>query len=242
MVSKTSKMRTLVIGDIHGSLRALKQCLERANYNQETDKLVFLGDYLDGWSENVEVILFLCTLKNSEFIMGNHDEGIAEWLITGIDSLMTDATTKRQFIQSAALVNPDVKKFFSNLKLYYIDENNRGYVHGGFCSEDGLGHEANKVTYYWDRDMWTKAYTTVADLQPAPKMLTHQLEIFIGHTPTINWYDKGKAIDVPINAHNVWNIDTGCGWGEKLTIIDAETKEYWQSDRTKELHPDEKGR
>lgn len=41
---------------------------------------------------------------------------------------------------------------------------------------------------------------------------------------------------------NVWNIDTGAGWSGKLTIMDIDTKEYWQSDFVKELYPDEKGR
>ena len=49
--------RTLAIGDIHGGLKALKQVLERANVN-ENDKLIFLGDYVDGWSESSQVIQF----------------------------------------------------------------------------------------------------------------------------------------------------------------------------------------
>ena len=40
--------RTLVVGDIHGGLKALEQALERANVTDK-DKLIFLGDYVDGW-------------------------------------------------------------------------------------------------------------------------------------------------------------------------------------------------
>ena len=29
---------------------------------------------------------------------------------------------------------------------------------------------------------------------------------------------------------NVWNLDTGAGYGYKLTIMDIDTKQYWQSD------------
>jgi serine/threonine protein phosphatase 1 len=39
-------MRTLVIGDIHGGLRALHQIIERHVTPQDT--LIFLGDYVDG--------------------------------------------------------------------------------------------------------------------------------------------------------------------------------------------------
>ena len=50
--------RTLVIGDIHGGLRALHQIFERANVSKE-DTLIFLGDYVDGWSESPDVLDFL---------------------------------------------------------------------------------------------------------------------------------------------------------------------------------------
>jgi serine/threonine protein phosphatase 1 len=34
----------------------------------------------------------------------------------------------------------------------------------------------------------------------------------------------------------VWNIDTGAGWSGKLTIMNVDTKEYWQSDLISELY------
>ena len=55
--------RTLVIGDIHGSLKALQQIIEKAAVN-ETDQLIFLGDFVDGWSQSFEVIQFLIELEN----------------------------------------------------------------------------------------------------------------------------------------------------------------------------------
>ena len=41
--------KTFVIGDIHGGLKALIQVLERAEVTIN-DTLIFLGDYVDGWS------------------------------------------------------------------------------------------------------------------------------------------------------------------------------------------------
>jgi serine/threonine protein phosphatase 1 len=40
-------MRTLVIGDIHGGLRALHQIIERAKVTKVINS-IFLGDYVDG--------------------------------------------------------------------------------------------------------------------------------------------------------------------------------------------------
>ena len=49
---------TYVIGDIHGGLRALKQVLALVPRTSE-DLFVFLGDYVDGWSEASETVSFL---------------------------------------------------------------------------------------------------------------------------------------------------------------------------------------
>lgn len=47
---------------------------------------------------------------------------------------------------------------------------------------------------------------------------------------------------LPVKALNVYNLDTGGGWEGKVTIMDVDTKGYWQSDLVKELYPNEKGR
>ena len=76
-------MRTLVIGDIHGALRALVQVLERADI-QADDYLIFLGDYADGWSETPEVMDFLIGYQKKQrclFLRGNHDALCREFLL-----------------------------------------------------------------------------------------------------------------------------------------------------------------
>ena len=51
-------MKTAVIGDIHGGFRALKQLLENTKFPTET-QYIFVGDYVDGWSESAEVVSYL---------------------------------------------------------------------------------------------------------------------------------------------------------------------------------------
>ena len=57
--------RTLVIGDIHGGLLALQQVLERAGILKE-DHLVFLGDYVDGWSDSARTVSYLIALSRKQ--------------------------------------------------------------------------------------------------------------------------------------------------------------------------------
>jgi serine/threonine protein phosphatase 1 len=43
------KGKTYAIGDIHGSNKALLQCIERSDIDKEKDTLIVLGDVVDGW-------------------------------------------------------------------------------------------------------------------------------------------------------------------------------------------------
>ena len=70
-----------------------------------------------------------------------------------------------------------------------------------------------------------------------PKRLKLFNEIYIGHTPTVNY-----KIDVPMHKANVWNIDTGAAFMGKIACLDIETKEFWQSDIVQTLYPNERGR
>src|ERR1700760_3779608 len=75
-------MKTYVIGDIHGAYRALKQLIDRVSPEPD-DRLIFLGDYVDGWSETPAVIDYLLELDSRfdcTFMMGNHDAWCVEWL------------------------------------------------------------------------------------------------------------------------------------------------------------------
>ena len=58
LIAESNMSRTIVIGDIHGALKALDQFIIKiAPENQ--DRIIFLGDYVDGWSESTQVIQYL---------------------------------------------------------------------------------------------------------------------------------------------------------------------------------------
>ena len=127
------------------------------------------------------------------------------------------------------------------MPLYHIDSEKRLFVHAGFTSMHGVEKEHDKVSFYFDRTLWEMALTMdnriAKNSKIYPNRLKHYSEIYIGHTPTINFLK-----DKPMNAINVWNIDTGAAFTGKLSAIDIETKEIFQSDILKVLYPDEMGR
>ena len=265
------KKETYVIGDIHGAYKALLQVLERMQYHPSKHKLIFLGDYVDGWSESAEVIEHLIKLKNENediiFLKGNHDFWAKDWLLFGHKNFMWvmqgGQDTIDSYIKTGYIASDEHRKFFTYLDNYYIDDENRGFVHGGFNSKNGLGNEIYEGSYYWDRDLWSLAFLSHKDfiknkfqseIKSAIRFLRHK-EIYIGHTSTINWkakphypeyndknQKKNNIITVPMNRCNVWNIDTGGGFKGKLTALNIETKEYVQSDYVNVLYANEKGR
>lgn len=45
-----------------------------------------------------------------------------------------------------------------------------------------------------------------------------------------------------MKADIIMDLHTGFGWNGKLTIMDIDTHEYWQSDNVQKLYPNEPGR
>ena len=263
-------MKTFVIGDIHGGYKALMQCLERSGFDYEKDQLISLGDIADGWPEVPECVDELLKIKNLIVIQGNHDKWCEDWLFYGnIHPYWLEQggqATKDSYISSHKLLDEEHKKFFKSMEYYYIDEENRLFVHGGFTHVRGPQDEEYPSTLWWDRSLWEMSLMTRRgfaehgfDMQHFPKRMKLFKEIFIGHTSTTSLtvnqirlvkedtFDKvtekmNTRVDFPVNNANLWNLDTGGGWGGKLTIMNVETKEFWQSDTVSELYPGVLGR
>ncbi|CEN46887.1 Diadenosine 5',5'''-P1,P4-tetraphosphate asymmetrical hydrolase [Capnocytophaga canis] len=238
-------MRILVIGDIHGAYKALIQVLERVNI-QDQDKFIFLGDYADGWSQTPQVIDFLIDFGKKydcTFLRGNHDDLCLDFLSGKSMEKMWyfhggDATEK-----AYESIPEETKQkhidFLKKLSNYQLDSQNRLFVHAGFTNLRGVEYEYFPKAFYWDRTLWELAISV--EMSPEqiryPNRLKLYSEIFIGHTPTVRF-----ETDKPMSANNVWNIDTGAAFKGRITVMDINTKEFWQSNPVFELYPEEMGR
>jgi len=242
--------RTLVLGDIHGGLKAVFQVLERAKVTVD-DTLIFLGDFVDGWSESPEVIDFLIDLSQQQkciFIRGNHDELVLDWLENRHENINEEMWFKhggKATVDAYLTVSNEVKEthiaFFKALQNYYLDDENRLFVHAGFTNMNGVGLEFFSKMLYWDRTLWELALCLDDNMdlnsEFYPKRLKIYSEIFIGHSPI----SKSEKVE-PLFKNSVWNLDTGAAFKGSLTIMDIATKEFWQSDVLSELYPNENGR
>ncbi len=241
------KARTLVIGDIHGADLALQQAMERAKVTHK-DTVICLGDYVDGWSGSSAVINRLIRLNETNeciFIKGNHDVWCEEWLDNEASNMTWLYNGGEATLSSYDHFSRDEKqlhlRFFQRMRGYYIDGKNRLFLHAGFSSMHGPAHETYPSNFSWDRTLWEAALALDPALEKSspyyPKRLKLFEEIYIGHTPTTNY-----GTDQPMNRANLWNIDTGAGFEGRVTVVDVDTKEFWQSDPVRTLYLKEKGR
>jgi len=225
-------MKTFVIGDIHGSFKGLKQCLKRSGFDYDKDKLICLGDTADGWTETFECFEELFKIKNLKYVRGNHDQWLKDWLKKGDRPDVWTLQGGKNTLESYLKEDPrDWKKhteFLSKTPFYYIDEKNRCFVHGGVSQKHKPIDECDKMFLCWDRELWENRHNL--------KTIKEFEEVYVGHTSIWN------ISHYPQNFKNVWFLDTGGGWEGKVTIMDVDTKEFFQSDRSSDLYQESKGR
>ena len=219
------KIRTFVLGDLHGGYKALMQVLERSKFDYKKDRLISLGDVADGWPYVTECFEELLKIKNFVMVRGNHDE----WLL---DYLRFEETPHVWITQGGMNSfesyqrNPELKDkhrdFLMSTPYFYIDEHGRLYVHGGI-KPGANPHNVTPSDLMWDRDLWNSLEPT-----HVPGFDT----VYVGHTTT--W----RKSEVPIKRANVWFMDQGGGWEGKLSLMNVDTEEVFQSDKLSELYPE----
>jgi serine/threonine protein phosphatase 1 len=227
--------RIFVIGDIHGACLALKECLELAEFDYKSDRLICLGDVADGWPDVKNAIDELLKIENLIYIMGNHDEWLLKWFISGRSNDLWLKQGGNSTIKTYAQGIPENHvNFLQKARDYYI-ENNRLFVHGGIDPDIPI-EEQNREIFLWNRSLVsTAAYLT--SLGNCVEFGSYQ-EIYVGHTPTLNF----DSI-VPLKFCNVWLMDTGAGWhGGSLSMMEVYTGKLFISHPVHKLYPKFKGR
>lgn len=223
--------RVFVMGDIHGACRALRQCLDRSNFDCESDHLIFLGDVSDGWPETKAAVDELLRIRNLTCILGNHDWWTLEWMRTGkIEPVWYsqggDATVKSY----ENGVPEEHLALLSKARLYYVYEN-KLFVHAGIDPFVPLEHQ-DQETFLWDRSLASLALHHYG--RSSRRKITSFDEVYIGHTPI--------AYPKPIKSLEVWMMDTGAGWSGVLSMMNIDSKEIFTSDAVPTLYPGISGR
>lgn len=177
--------RDIVIGDVHGNLLELNKLLNKLQLTS-TDKLIFLGDYIDGHPFSFEVIELLIELKakhETVFIRGNHDcwmedvlNSYRDKLISGSEKYIFNTKEAMHYYDQGGLATYNsyqnfLRKPENNALIfevlqthyeffrdlkYYHIENNNAFVHGGFQADFYLNIEEQ---YHLDKHglLWDRS-------------------------------------------------------------------------------------
>ena len=223
--------QTYVIGDIHAAHRALLQCLQRANFDYQHDKLICLGDVADGWPDTRAAFDELLKIKNLVYLLGNHDFWTLEWMETGHEDSNWLMQGGQATVDSYSNGIPDSHyELLKEAKLYHI-QNNSLFVHAGI-NPTTHPKEQDLSTLIWDRTFVRMAmhYHHSGEKQK----ITSFNDVYVGHTPIME--------PEPIQYCEVWMMDTGAGWSGKLSMKNIENGESYVSDNVPSLYPGVEGR
>ncbi len=223
--------KTFVIGDIHGSHRALLQCLKNSAFNYDCDTLICLGDVCDGWPETSKAIDELLKIKNLIYVLGNHDFWALDWMETGQANEMWLGQGGQATIDSYAGMEPEAHAVFLRKALPYYLKNNQLFVHAGIQVNQPLFKQGIQ-TFLWDRSFAQRAKEK-HDMHNKRK-LTQYEAVFIGHTPILEARPRQYC--------EVWMMDTGAGWSGVLSMMNVENLECFISDSAQKLYPGIEGR
>ena len=212
--------RDFVVGDIHGMFTALRELLETAEFNPETDRLFSVGDLVDRGPESAEALdwlgqpwFFACRGNHEQFALDAEDpEQLSLWIEHNGGEWWLDVDEERQaqFIEA-----------FKSMPLAMEVETREGRI--------GIVHADVPPLMSWnafmslpesgDSDasfyaMWSR--NRVAGVVSALPVRGGVERVYCGHTPT----REMVVVD------NVFYIDTGAvycadGYADaRLTLLE----------------------
>lgn len=246
--------RTFVIGDIHGELGHLAAVLVRLPPLNESDTIIFLGDYIDRGPDSRDVIEFLREFPSNTparvvFLRGNHEDAWLRVIDHGWDEFVFPPAngcmaTVRSFLKDApaaenqdantvemlalttgAFFPPDVVAWLRALPLWHEDDHGI-YVHAGLppAATGGFSHPAAAEKPLML--IWVRKDAFIREYTGK--------HVVFGHTP-VTLLPQELSDFTPDDPTDLWagpyatGIDTGCGSGGFLTAIELPSMTVYES-------------
>jgi predicted phosphodiesterase len=219
-------MKCYVFGDIHGCSTEI-QCMIESLPLATSDRLVFLGDYVDRGYDSKGVVTYLLALKKDAqqeiiFLKGNHEDMFLSYLGLqghhgdmflfngGEATLMSYGVSAKKDLKEKILaaIPKTHLEFFETLKAYYVMDAFL-CVHAGINPSKAL-EEQSEEELFWIRDAF------ILRSHPLP------YTVLFGHTP-----HQEVFCDLPYKI----GLDTGLVYGNKLSCLETSEKILFQLNR-----------
>jgi serine/threonine protein phosphatase 1 len=213
-------VRILCISDIHGQYDAFCRLLDKAAYDPDSDRLILLGDFIDGGPCGRQVVdkAIELTRLGAIAIRGNHEEAFLAWLRGDLPEYIEDykaVPTLRDYIgnkfenRGEKNVRKKIKesythhvKWMENLPYFY-ETADHIFVHAGI----------NPTKSHW-RDTSTRHFVSIRKkffLHPTGLRQT----VVFGHTPGFKLYGGD---DIWFGGDKI-GIDGGAGHNRQLNCL-----------------------
>lgn len=128
------------IGDIHGCYTALKKYFDENGGIKDDEFYIFTGDYIDRGIENVQVVQFLLSIKDSPNVLlleGNHERWLKIYGNGGIGRSQEFENVTRPQIERAKISKKDIRQLYRKLAqcaYYKYDDKIFLVTHGGLST------------------------------------------------------------------------------------------------------------
>ncbi|MBM7096071.1 bis(5'-nucleosyl)-tetraphosphatase PrpE [Bacillus sp. H-16] len=223
-----------IIGDVHGCYDEMIALLKKAGYQIDGDErishpegrtLVFLGDLTDRGPDSVGVLRFAIKNWKEDRILycpGNHCDKLYRYFLGrnvqkkhGLET--TVAELEELKTKDYTFISEGFNRMVEGSPLYLILDNRKLVVAHAGIRGDFIGKTSKKVkTFVLYGDI---TGGTHPDGRPVrrdwAKEYTHDTYVVYGHTP----------VREPRFLNHTVNIDTGCVFGNRLTIFRWPEKE-----------------
>lgn len=215
----------------------LRDALNAAGFNPDADTLYSVGDIADRGSESVKVIRYLMSLEDHyKGVLGNHDLWLLDYLKDGKSEPLwvhhNGGIATLDSFRSNNVAAEEKKKMYEWLRSCPFIRKVDGFMimHGGtgFYRQEDLDMiaEGNAPMAACQEVAWDRTYIHAAlmdDAGSCPRIppLETDLTMIVGHTPLLEPFFSEK--------YKLIAIDTGAGHGKKITVLDLDDMQYWQS-------------
>jgi len=184
-------MRIALLSDIHGNREALTACLEHAR-RAETDRFVFLGDYVGyGADPGWVVDTLMAEMEHGAVaVLGNHDAAV----LTDTRGMNDQAAEAIDWTR--AQLTAAQREFLSGLPLS-ISEDDRLYVHANAYAPANWDYVTD--LYSASRSIIaTRAHVTFCGHIHVPALYHMSM------TGKFASFDPVDRVDIPLSSHRRW--------------------------------------
>ncbi len=221
--------RVLAIGDIHGNFSRLLSLFHKIHFDQEKDRLILLGDYIDRGPENMRCLRWAMEMSEKPNVIalrGNHEDMmLAYYLLGGLEAsvwLPNGGSKTQRELEVWMQKDPDaldrILKFIQERPLYHrmiLQGKEYIFCHAGL--KPGVPLEEQKdEDLLWIREQFYNNYTGSA-------------EVIVGHTPT-EYVEPGRNYPLELSNH-ITLLDTGSFLPNgRISCVDVTNHIFYQSD------------